>query len=91
MTPSGWPSQGGASLSDIEKRLDQLAEKAEDAALLRLERSYHEMMYEDEYDGRGSAPCAPFCGCFTCIVREVLDASYPYLREAARLEMGADS
>lgn len=72
---------------EMEKRLDQLAEKAGDAALLRLERAYHEMMYEDDYDGRGSPPLAPFCGCFTCLVREVLDAAYPYLREAARLEI----
>lgn len=72
---------------EMEKRLDQLAESASDAALLRLERAYHELMYEDEYDGRGSPPLAPFCGCFTCMVREVLDAAYPYLREAARLEV----
>lgn len=75
---------------DVTRRLDALAEKAGDAALLRLERSYHEMMYEEPYDGAGSAPCAAFCGCFTCMVREVLDAAYPYLREAARLELGVD-
>ena len=74
---------------DVEKRLDQLAEKAGDAALMRLERAYHELMYDEDYDGSGSPPLAPFCGCFTCIVRETLDAAYPYLREAARLEAGA--
>lgn len=77
-------------MSDIEKRLDQLADKAGQAALMRLERAYHEMMDEDPYDGPGSPTCAPFCGCFTCMVREVLDAAYPHLKEATRLELGID-
>lgn len=36
------------------------------------------------------APCAPFCGCDTCIVREVLDAAWPHLMEVARLEAAAN-
>lgn len=80
--------QDGGSLSDaIDARIEALDNQAQVAAMDRLERSYHEMMTDEEYDGPGSPPCAPFCGCFTCIVREVLDASYPYLREAARLEI----
>jgi len=86
-TPSGSPWLGGASLSEIEKRLDALADKAGVAALDRIERAYHELMNEDDYEGPGSPPCAPFCGCMTCMVREILDAAYPYLREAARLEI----
>jgi len=88
LTPSAWPWRGGASLSDdIDKRLDALAERAGDAALMRLERAYHELMNEDEYDGPGSPTLAPFCGCMTCMVREILDAAYPYLKEATRLEL----
>lgn len=50
-------------------------------------------LYEDENPdppapapGEGQEPCAPFCGCDTCIVREVLDAAWPHLLELAREE-----
>lgn len=37
-------------------------------------------------DYPGERLAGPFCGCDTCIVREVLDAAWPHLLEAARLE-----
>jgi hypothetical protein len=51
-------------------------------------------LYEDEIEdgnelpapGEGQEPCGPFCGCDTCIVREVLDAAWPHLLELAREE-----
>lgn len=51
-------------------------------------------LYEDENPdeppapaaGEGQEPCAPFCGCDTCIVREVLDAAWPFMLELAREE-----
>lgn len=41
----------------------------------------------------GEAPdfpetAGPYCGCETCIVREVLFAAWPILLEAARAEVG---
>lgn len=32
---------------------------------------------------------APWCGCDTCVVREVLDAAWPHLLELARAELCA--
>lgn len=89
MTPWAWPWPAGGPLSDDAlKRIEALAERAQVACEARLERAYYELHEDpDEYDGDGSEPFAPFCGCLTCVVREVLDASYPYMREAARIEL----
>lgn len=48
--------------------------------------------YEEAWEGgrlpEGENPaCAPFCGCVTCVVREVLDAAWPHLIAAAREEV----
>ena len=66
-----------------------LERKAQEAAEARL--AYRQaQLYEDEDPAElaegDEGPSAPFCGCETCIVREVLDAAWPYLREIARLE-----
>lgn len=37
------------------------------------------MELHDEIDE--SPACAPFCGCDTCIVREILHAAYPVLEK----------
>jgi hypothetical protein len=41
----------------------------------------------DDLPEPAEQPCGPFCGCDTCIVREVLDAAWPYLLELAREEV----
>ena len=72
----------------VVRRLEQLADRAGRAAEARIERALCELHgHEDEYDGDGSETFAPFCGCMTCVIREVLDAAYPYLKEAARIEI----
>jgi hypothetical protein len=60
-------------------------EAAQRAAEQRLEGCWEAQdFYDGDYDVVGEQPpedpsCAPFCGCVTCIVREVLDAAYPHL------------
>lgn len=71
----------------------ELERKAQEAAEERL--SYcQSTLYEDEAEvpapGEGQEPSAPFCGCDTCVVREVLDAAWPHMLELARREL-ADS
>lgn len=39
----------------------------------------------DDYVG------VPYCGCETCLVREILSAAWPALSRAARLEAGLGS
>lgn len=86
-----WPWPAGGSLTDETlRRIEALAERAQAASEARLERAYYELHEDpDEYEGDGSDTFAPFCGCLTCVVREVIDAAYPYVREAARLEFDA--
>ena len=59
-------------------------EAAQRAAEQRLKGCWAAQEFYDEHYDDGEQPpedpsCAPFCGCTTCIVREVLDAAYPHL------------
>jgi hypothetical protein len=38
---------------------------------------------EDDVEGVDSPASAPFCGCETCEVREILFAAWPFLKLAA--------
>jgi len=60
---------------DIE-RLSQNAQRASEA---RLDDCF-EGIYDPDY---GDSAVGAFCGCNTCIVREVLDAAWPWLYQAA--------
>ena len=57
--------------------------EAQQAAEERLETIWEAEESDDDsaYDDIDMA--GPFCGCTTCIVREVLHAAWPILREAA--------
>lgn len=66
----------------------ELEQAAQKAAEERLNAAYERLWSEED----GEAPhedspewdeVGPFCGCDTCIVREVLDAAWPYLKELA--------
>lgn len=73
---------------ELTRRWTALAERAQIAAEDRIERALYELHGEEEaYEGSGSETLAPFCGCMTCVIREVLDAAYPYVKEATRLEI----
>jgi hypothetical protein len=78
---------------EIDRAIGDAETRAQRAAELRLmdayERFGREMDDDDEaWDGwEGGA----YCGCDTCLVREVLTAAWPDLRRAARLEAGLTS
>lgn len=49
-------------------------EAAEQAAVRRLEHAYEEL-HGDLPDDADCECLSAFCGCYTCIVREILDAA----------------
>jgi len=62
----------------------ELQRQAQQAAELRLMTAVDMLINEDD----GWLPewddlAGPFCGCDTCVVREVLDAAWPYIYELA--------
>lgn len=66
------------SPEDFEK-FDIIAHNAAERRLDQLEAAL--------YDGEADMPeelAGPFCGCNTCIVREVLHAAWPTVMEGAR-------
>lgn len=68
-------------MSDPENvfRLEQNAQRAAEARLWDC----FEGLYDDE---AGDSAVGAFCGCYTCIVREVLDSAWPWLYQAAHDE-----
>lgn len=65
-----------------------LAIAAQDAASERLEHASTVALYEEDadtdvseedYQASAAQLSAPYCGCITCVVREVIDAAWPYL------------
>lgn len=58
------------------------------AAELRL-AACQEALYEEE--GAATPSIAPFCGCDTCVVREVLDAAWPHMLALARAEVAREA
>lgn len=62
--------------------------EAQAAAEAHLEACFT-ALFEESEDGTPQWPetAAPFCGCETCTVREVLHAAWPILLEAARAEV----
>lgn len=64
-----------SELDDIE-RLSRNAQRSAEARLFDC----MDGLYDDE---SGDSAVGAFCGCYTCIVREVLDAAWPWLYEAA--------
>lgn len=65
--------------------------EAHRAAEAHLEACWEALMDETE-GGDGDWPdvAAPFCGCHTCEVREVLHAAWPYAMRARFSETTAD-
>jgi hypothetical protein len=68
---------------------EDLAYKAQQAAEARMRDVTDRFWAEEEGDDEawaGFDAIAPYCGCDTCLVREVLYGAWPHLLEAARLE-----
>lgn len=64
------------TLEELEREVHRLAE-------MRLVALEFEMLDDALGDGPEieSQACAPYCGCHTCVVREVVDAAWPALKE----------
>lgn len=59
--------------------VDELEQKIQAAAEQRLMEGWQ--FVHDESDG--GTLTGPFCGCDTCVVREVITSAWPYLYELA--------
>ena len=75
----------------------ELEQAAQRAAEIRLAAA-SDMLFHDEEgepDGQDHPEwdeiSAPYCGCDTCIVREVIDAAWPYLKRLAAVVESADT
>lgn len=61
--------------------IESAIKKATDAAEARIDECFSSL--DDENLSSEYVMAAPFCGCTRCVVREILDAAWPYLRLAA--------
>lgn len=72
-----------------------LEQQAQRAAEQRLATCTEMLWDETDDDGRDRPEwddiSAPYCGCDTCIVREVIDAAWPYLKQLALVVEPADT
>jgi len=58
--------------------------EAQRAAELRLMTAVDMLLNEDDgWVPEWDSLAGPFCGCDTCVVREVLDAAWPHMRALA--------
>lgn len=60
---------------------------AQRAAETHLAACQEALWAEEEGTDVESPALGPFCGCDTCIVREILHAAWPHLLELAREEV----
>lgn len=77
------------TLADLTET--QLEERAQQASERRLAYANATLYHEEggvnpDEEFKGEELAGPFCGCDTCVVREVLAAAWPYMRELARRE-----
>lgn len=70
--------------AEIEAQAQRAAEEHLAAC---QEALYAEEDYGDTDVAAGSPAIAPFCGCDTCVVREILHAAWPFMLELAREEV----
>lgn len=77
-----------------DDRETELMRDAQRAGELRLTACEAAMDEDDALDDDLRAELdrvvAPFCGCTTCVVREVLSAAWPHMVELARLEVDGE-
>ena len=59
--------------------VDELEQKIQKVAEQRLMEGWEFVHEEND----GETLTGPFCGCDTCVVREVVTAAWPYLYELA--------
>jgi hypothetical protein len=67
---------------------DDVQRAAEERLAACNERLWAEEEGDVDVEHDGPYPAvAPYCGCDTCVVREVLDAAWPIMLRAAREEL----
>lgn len=73
---------------ELETKIEDLAQKAQRAAEVRLHEAMDRYWASEEGDDTAwdDWDGAPYDGCDTCLVREVLQGAWPILLEAAQLE-----
>jgi hypothetical protein len=69
----------------------ELEQKMQKAGELRLAAANFTLFEEEQDEEKpeelaGEELAGPYCGCDTCIVREVLSAAWPHMLELARQE-----
>jgi len=71
--------------NDITNDPGVRAQRAAEAHLVACWEAFHayDELGVEEGEGPEDPSSAPFCGCETCVVREVLYAAWPILRDAA--------
>lgn len=75
----------------------ELEQAAQRAAEIRLAAASDMLFHDEEGEPDGldhpewDEVSAPYCGCDTCIVREVIDAAWPYLKQLAAVVESADT
>jgi hypothetical protein len=73
------------SEEQLELEAQRVAERRLAYAGATLYHDEQEIDPEEEFKGEELA--GPYCGCDTCMVREALDAAYPFLAELGRREV----
>lgn len=80
---------------ELERAAQQSAEKRLAAAADMLWSEEAEYLGGTYHNGHGEVAeeqfAGPFCGCDTCVVREVIDAAWPHLKELAAVVESADT
>lgn len=75
-----------AAIHEAEKAAQQAAEQR----LFDVNDRFGREMDDDETAWDDFDGVAPYCGCDTCLVREILSAAWPHLERAALLDAGID-
>lgn len=71
--------------SDIEREIEAAAQHAAEERLAACQEA---LFAEEMGDAVAPSPAVgPYCGCDTCMVREILDAAWPHMLELARLQV----
>lgn len=69
---------------------EQEAQRAAERRLMDVNDRFGREMDDDETAWDDFDGAAPYCGCETCLVREILSAAWPHLERAALLDAGID-
>lgn len=67
-------------------RYTELQTLAQRSAEERLSLATDMLFNEDDDHPAYAVLAGPYCGCDTCVVREVLDAAWTFMRELALME-----